>query len=160
MGGITLRKKWRILFLKELDTQSFKSAEKLDADYNRAKELYFTNFANHMTMKKNGEFKEYCKFGIPKDIEHEWSLEVKEQLIKEISSESNFLKVTQLACVNLPENEILTAFMELSTLSQKDKIFTTIKQLQPLFEPDLYPKIIQQFENQEDNQGTDDLGKK
>lgn len=125
---------------------NLKSESSMEKEYLRAKELYFINFANHMTMKKNGEFKEYCKFGIPKDVEYEWSLEVKEQLLKEISSGSNFLQVTKLADVNLPENEILSAFVALSMLPENDRILATIKQLQPLFEPDLYRKIIQQFE--------------
>ena len=140
-----MRRKWHILFRRELATQSFESAEKIGSDYERAKELYFINFANHMTMKKNGEFKEYCKFRIPEDTEREWSLEVKEKLMDEICSGSNLLQVAQLARVNLPKSEILHAFDLLSSSSQKDKILTTINQLKPLFEPDLYKSIVQLF---------------
>ena len=140
-----MRKKWHILFRRELATQSYKSAENMGTDYERAKELYFINFANHMTMKKNGEFKEYYKFRIPKDTEREWSLEVKEKLIDEICSGSNLLQVVQLARVNLPESEIVHAFELLSLSSQKGKILATIEQLKPLFEPDLYKRIVQLF---------------
>lgn len=117
----------------------------METDYKRAKELYFINFANHMTMKKNGEFKEYIRFRVPKEIEHEWSLEVKEKLMDEICSGSNFLQVAQLARVNLPESEILRAFELLSASSLKNKILTTIEQLKPLFDPNLYKKILKQF---------------
>lgn len=128
-----------------MDTKSFKSEEKKETDYQRAKELYFTNFANLMTMKKNGEFKEYCMYHVPKDTEHEWSLEVKDKLMDEICSGSNLLQVVQLARVNLPESEIVDAFKLLSSYSLRDKILTTIEQLKPLFEPDLYKIIVQLF---------------
>ena len=93
-------------------------------------------------MKKNGEFKEYCKFHVPKDIERKWSHEVKEKLIDEICSGSNFLLVAQLARVNLPEDEILSAFDELASSLLSDKILLTIEQLKTLFEPDIYTKIV------------------
>lgn len=96
-------------------------------------------------MKKNGEFKEYCKYRVPKDIEREWSLEVKEKLVDEICSGYNLLQVAQLARVNLPESEIVDAFKLLSSSSLRDKILTTIEQLKPLFEPDLYKRIVRLF---------------
>lgn len=117
----------------------------MGTDYERAKELYFLNFANHMTMKKNGEFREYIKFRIPKETEREWSLEVKEKLMDEICSGSNLLQVAQLARVNLPESEILRAFELLSSSPLKDKILTSIEQLKPLFEPNLYKEIVKLF---------------
>lgn len=140
-----MRRKWHILFRREWAARSFKSAEITRTDYERAREIYFLNFANHMTMKKNGEFKEYCKFHIPKDIEREWSLEVKEILMDEICSGSNLLQVAQLARVNLPESEIVDAFILLSSSSLRDKILSTIEQLKPLFEPDMYKRIIKLF---------------
>lgn len=140
-----MRKKWHILFRRELATQSFEAAEKMGTDYERAKELYFINFANHMTMKKNGEFKEYCKFRIPKGTEREWSLEVKEKLMDEICSGSNFLQVAQLARVNLPKSEIVRAFELLSSSPLRDKILTAIEQQKPLFELELYKSIVQLF---------------
>lgn len=136
-----MQKKWLFLFQRELDTQSFKSSEKTKTDHERAKELYFINYANHMTMKKNGEFKEYCKFHVSKDTERKWSLEVKEKLIDEICSGSNLLQVVQLARVNLPESEIVDAFELLSSSSLRGKILSSIEQQKPLFEPDLYKKL-------------------
>ena len=117
----------------------------MGTDYERAKELYFNNYANHMTMKKNGEFKEYCKFQIPKETEREWSLKVKEKLLDEIRSGTNLPQVVQLARVNLPKSEIVHSFELLVSSSLRDKILTTIKQLEPLFEPDLYTIIVQLF---------------
>ncbi len=140
-----MRKKWRILFRRVSGTQAFESDVKIGAHYQRAKELYFINFANHMTMKKNGEFNEYIKFRIPKETEHEWSLEVKDKLMDEICSGSNLLQVVQLARVNLPKSEILHAFELLSLSSLKDKILASIEQLKPLFEPSLYKEIVKLF---------------
>lgn len=111
----------------------------------RAKELYLINFANHMTMKKNGEFEEYCKFKISEETEHKWSCEVKEALIDEISSGQNLLQVVQLAHINLSESEILDAFKLLASVTLRDEILATVKRLKPLFEPDLYKKIEQLF---------------
>lgn len=140
-----MRKKWHILYRRELATQSLELAEKMGTAYERAKELYFNNYANHMTMKKNGEFKEYCKFQIPKETEREWSLKVKEKLLDEIRSGTNLPQVVQLARVNLPKSEIVHSFELLVSSSLRDKILTTIKRLEPLFEPDLYTIIVQLF---------------
>lgn len=140
-----MRKKWHILFRRESATQFFKSVEKMGTDYERAKELYFINFANYMTMKKNGEYKEYCRFHVPKGTEREWSLEVKEKLMDEICSGTNLLQVVQLARVNLPESEIVEAFNVLSLAPHKDEILYTIEQQKPLFEPNLYKQITQLF---------------
>ena len=140
-----MRKKWHILFRRELGTPSCKPSAIMGADYERAKELYYKNFANHMTMKKNGEFTEYCKFHVPKSIEREWSLEVKEKLLDEICSGSNILQVAQLARINLPESEIVDAFNVLSSSPPKDEILNTIELLKPLFEPNLYEQILQLF---------------
>ena len=118
----------------------------MGTDYERAKELYLNNFANHMTMKKNGEFKEYNKFHIPKDTEYEWSLEVKERLMDEICSGSNLLQVVQLSRINLPENEIMGAFKLLASCSLNNQIYDMIQKLCPLFDRNLYDKIIALFQ--------------
>lgn len=140
-----MQKKWHILCRKESDTHSYKSAPKTEIDYTRAKELYFINFANYMTMKKNGEFEEYCKHRVPKDIECKWGREVKESLLDEICTENNLLQVVQLARVNLPKNEILDAFKLLSVSPQRDRILMAIEQLKSLFEQDFYKRIVELF---------------
>ena len=68
------------------------------------KRLYINNFANHMTMKKNGEYKDYKKYNISPEIEHEWSLEVKDKLIADILEEV-FLKVYSLSGKNFLKNK-------------------------------------------------------
>jgi hypothetical protein len=98
-----------------------------------------------MTMKKNGEFEEYCKYHIPKEQEHIWSSEVKDMLMKEISTGSNLLQVVQLSRVNLPEDDILDAFRILSETSLRDRILATIMQLSPLFSPRIYQRIMKLF---------------
>lgn len=97
-------------------------------------------------MKKNGEFKEYRKFRVPEGIEREWSLEIKEKLMDDICAGSNLPQVAQLARVNLPKSEILDAFKLLSTSPLRDRILTTIQQLEPLFAPDMYKSIMRIFE--------------
>lgn len=151
MGGIILKKRLHTLFQKVWDTQFFKSSKKYKADIERAKELYFINFANHMTMKKNGEFKEYNKFQVSKDTEREWSLEVKDNLVNEICSGSNLLQVVQLSRINLPESEVVDAFKLLYKSPLRDEILTTIEQQKPLFEPNIYKLIIE--EKNQDNTG-------
>ena len=147
IGGIILQKRLHTLFQKVWDTQFFKSSKKYEADIERAKELYFINFANHMTMKKNGEFKEYNKFHVPKDTEREWSLEVKDNLVNEIYSGSNLLQVVQLSRINLPESEVVDAFKLLYKSPLRDEILTTIEQQKPLFEPNIYKLIIEEAQS-------------
>ena len=98
-------------------------------------------------MKKNGEFKEYNKFHVPKDTEREWSLEVKDNLVNEIYSGSNLLQVVQLSRINLPESEVVDAFKLLYKSPLRDEILTTIEQQKPLFEPNIYRLIIEEAQS-------------
>lgn len=141
-----MREKLHILFRRGLATRFYKSTIKKGTNYERAKELYFINFANLTTMKKNGEFREYSKFCVPKDTEHEWSLEIKENLMNEICSGANLLHVVPLSHMNLPEKEILDAFKLLSSCSFSKQIYDMIQKLFPLFDDDLYKKIIAFFQ--------------
>ena len=110
-----------------------------------AKKLYFINYANHMTMKKNGEYDEYIKYNISPEIEHEWSLEVRDKLVEDILSGKDFLKIYSLSRVNLPESEILNAFSLLAVSPFKDEILQNIVTLNKLFEPTIYGKILELF---------------
>lgn len=117
----------------------------MQKDFKRAKELYYANFASYMTMKKNGEFNAYRKFDIPKDVEHEWSIDVKERLIDEVRSGADLLKVVNLSRVNLPKNEIVDAFRSLAECPLRERILSTIEQMEPLFESGLYKSIVRLF---------------
>ena len=116
-----------------------------EASINAAKRLYFINYANHMTMKMNGEYEDYIKYNISSEIEHEWSLEVREQLVAKILKEKDFLKVYSLSRVNLMENEILDAFALLAASPLKAEILQNIVTLKRLFEPTIYEKICELF---------------
>lgn len=117
----------------------------MDTSIESAKRLYFINFGNHMTMLKNGEYKEYMKYNISPETEYEWSLEIKDQLIEEIISGKDLLKVRTLSRINLPENDIISAFELLANSPLKVEIFNTIKLLGSLFEPSMYEKITKVF---------------
>ena len=116
-----------------------------EASTEAAKRLYINNFANHMTMKKNGEYTDYKKYNISPEIEHEWSLEVKDKLLVDILKEKDFLKVYSLSRVNLMENEILDAFALLAASPLKAEILQNIVTLKRLFEPMIYEKICELF---------------
>ena len=116
-----------------------------EASIEKAKRLYFINYANHMTMKRNGEYEDYIKYHISPETEHEWSVEVKEQLIDAILSGKDLLKVYSLSRINLQEDEILNAFTLLATSPLKDEILQNIVTLKSLFEPMIYKKIIELF---------------
>lgn len=116
-----------------------------EASNEAAKRLYFINFANHMTMKMNGEYEDYIKYNISSEIEHEWSLEVKDKLLVDILKEKDFLKVYSLSRVNLMENEILDAFALLAASPLKAEILQNIVTLKRLFEPTIYEKICELF---------------
>ena len=96
-----------------------------------------------MTMKMNGEYEDYIKYNISPEIEHEWSLEVKDKLLVDILKEKDFLKVYSLSRVNLMENEILDAFALLAASPLKAEILQNIVTLKRLFEPTIYEKICE-----------------
>lgn len=110
-----------------------------------ARKIYFDNFGNFGTMKKNGEYKEYLRYRISPKIEHEWSLEIRDQLIAEITSGNNLLMVVALSQVNLSDSLIISAFKLLAASSQRDNIFCEIKRLKPLFEFSMFEKISEIF---------------
>lgn len=118
----------------------------IGTNYEHAKKLYIKNFANYMTMKRNGEYKEYASFSVPIELERKWSEQVKDHLIDEICSGSNVLQVVQLARVNLPENEILEAFRVVASSSLRDSAIANIVQLKTLFDPAIFNKIVCLFQ--------------
>lgn len=130
------------LFTREMERIRGKQLEK------QARELYVKNYANHMTMKKNGEYEAYCKYRVSKEKERRWSLYVKRKLVDEIRSGSNLLQVVPLAHVNLPRKEIIGVFSILSSCELKDEILAAIEQQKPFFEPDLYEDIVQLWQTE------------
>ncbi len=129
-------------------------------NYKRARELYFINFASFITMKKNGEFEEYCKYSISKETEQKWSYEVKEKLMEDILNKNNYTHVVNLSRINLPENEILDDFRTLSLSLKKNEILQHIEKFDNLFEKDIYTKIVTIFRTNEIGWGKTEDGSK
>lgn len=110
-----------------------------------AKEIYFDNFGNFMTMKRNGEYRNYVKYKISSEEEYHWSLEIKKLLIDDIVLNGDFLKIAPLSRINLPENEIIESFKTISFQCPNSKIRQTLELLQNLIPPNIYEKIFPLF---------------
>ena len=107
-----------------------------------AREIYFDNFGNFSTMKRNGEYREYIKSKISVEFEYQWSVEIKNNLIDNIICKEEFFKIVPLSRVNLPESEIIEAFRVLSLRCSKDKLRDNLEKLQKLISPQIYEHII------------------
>ena len=107
-----------------------------------AREIYFDNFGNFSTMKRNGEYREYIRRKISVELEYQWSVEIKNILIDDIIDKEEFFKIVPLSRVNLPENEIIEAFRVISLRCSKDKIRQNLEQLQNLISPHIYEQVI------------------
>ncbi len=136
-----MQKKFRISLQGALDSLLCRRMNRTP-NFASAKKLYFKNFANYTTMRKNGEYDEYHRFHVPADKEYAWSEEVKDLLIEKIVNESAPLEVINLSRVNLPENEIEDAFRSLSLSPKSSEILEAIELLKPLFEPGWYERIV------------------
>lgn len=107
-----------------------------------AKEIYFDNFGNILTMKRNGEYRDYIRKRVPAMLECQWSVEIKNNLIDDIVNKQEFFKIVPLSRLNLPENEILEAFEIISSKCSKDVLRQNLEQLQNLITPNLYEELI------------------
>ena len=107
-----------------------------------AREIYFDNFGNFSTMKRNGEYREYIRRKISVELEYQWSVEIKNILIDDIIDKEEFFKIVPLSRVNLPENEIIEAFKVLSLRCSKDKLRDNLEKLQKFISPQIYEHII------------------
>ncbi len=68
-------------------------------------------------------------------------------MILDLVNGNNLIRVINLANINLPENEIIDAFKMLSKSKLRNEIENMIEKLKPLFDSDLYDKIIILFSN-------------
>lgn len=106
-----------------------------------AREIYFDNFGNFLTMKRNGEYRDYIRNKVSVELEYQWSIEIKNDLINDIINKNEFFKIVPLSRVNLPENEIIEAFRALSLQCSKAKIRQTLEELQNLISPNIYEQL-------------------
>ncbi len=111
-------------------------------NYKTAKEIYFNNFGNFLTMKRNGEYHDYIKKKVSGEIEYQWSIEIKNNLIDDIINKGEFFKIVPLSRINLPENEIIEAFKLLSLQCPKVEIRETLNKLQNLISPNIYEQLM------------------
>lgn len=110
-----------------------------------AKEIYFDNFGNFLTMKRNGEYRDYSRKRVSVELESQWSIEIKNHLIDDIVNRGEFLKIVPLSRLNLPENEIMGAFEIISLKCSKAEIRQTLEQLQNLITPSIYEQLVHLF---------------
>ena len=109
----------------------------------RAKELYLMNAANFFNMKMNGEYDEYIKYNVPKDIELKWSRECMNQLAEKIRTGEDIWEVEGLANVNIDEKEILECFYKLADVPHVNDIIYVLKRQKKWIPPQLYDKIVE-----------------
>ena len=107
-----------------------------------AREIYFDNFGNFSTMKRNGEYRKYIKSKISVEVEYQWSVEIKNNLMDDIISKEEFFKIVPLSRVNLPEKEIIDAFKVLYLQCSKDKLRDNLEKMQKLMSPQIYEHIV------------------
>lgn len=87
-------------------------------------------------------------------MEYEWSTKIKDNLLMDIVDGKNLIRVINLANINLPENEIIDAFKMLATSKLRNEIENMIEKLKPLFDNDLYNKIIITYQQSGDDSRT------
>lgn len=110
-----------------------------------AKEIYFDNFGSLLTMKRNGEYRNYIKKRGSLEQEHEWSVEIKNILVDAVINKKDFVKIVPLSRVNLPESEIVEAFKTISLQCSDPKVRESLDKLKILISPNIYERIVVLF---------------
>lgn len=105
------------------------------SDMDRAKRLYFSNYANYRNMMRNGEYEEYMKYSIPNAVEHEWSKIILDSLVKKVQNGENIWLVYNIANVRIDESEIIKSFQTLSKSPNVREIITALKNSSLLSHP-------------------------
>ena len=124
---------------------SNKNKSYISSNLIRAKELYFLNYANYGTMKRNGEYEEYVKYSVPKPLEEEWSRILINDLVKRIKTGEDVWLVSNLANIRIDEQEIIESFRIISESSNIDQIIDAISKSRPLIPDHIYDEIEKIF---------------
>ena len=111
------------------------------SDMDRAKRLYFSNYANYGNMMRNGEYEEYMKYSIPNAVEQEWSKIILDSLVKKVQNGEDIWLVYNLANVRIDESEIIKRFQTLSKSPNVLEIITTFEKFESLIPPHLFERI-------------------
>ena len=116
-----------------------------DVEYrmSRARQLFFMNYGNAYHMKKNGEYDEYKKLGVPAETEHAWSEELKESLMGKIQSGEDIWHVSTLANLAIDHDEKINCFRRLSSLRNAKEIAEAVMKSEPLFESQLFRETME-----------------
>lgn len=139
-------------YLKEIDLYfSSRGTEPFGHNYpateedrmSRAKQLFFMNYGNTYHMKKNGEYDEYKRLGVPAATERGWSEELKESLMEKIQSGEDIWHVSTLASLPIEHDEIINCFRRLSSLENAKEITEAVMKSQPLFDSQLFQEIME-----------------
>ncbi len=111
------------------------------SDIDRAKRLYFANYANYGNMRRNGEYEEYMKYSIPDTVEQEWSKIILDSLVKKVQNGENIWLVYNLANVRIDESEIIKSFQTLSKSPNVREIISAFEKFESLIPPHLFERI-------------------
>ena len=109
----------------------------------RARQLFFMNYGNAYHMKKNGEYDEYKKLGVPAETGRAWSEELKDSLLEKIQSGEDIWHVSTLANLAIDHDEKINCFRRLSCLENSKAIAEAVMKSEPLFESQLFREIME-----------------
>ena len=130
-------------FLKGLTMLCSNKTQKSNtsSDINRAKRLYFSNYANYYNMRRNGEYEEYMKYSIPDTVEQEWSKIILDSLVKKVQNGEDIWLVYNIANVRIDESEIIKSFQTLSKSPNVHEIISAFEKFESLIPPQLFGRI-------------------
>lgn len=111
------------------------------SDMDRAKRLYFSNYANYGNMMRNGEYEEYMKYSIPNAVEQEWSKIILDSLVKKVQNGEDIWLVYNLVNVRIDESEIIKSFQTLSKSPNVREIISAFEKFESLILPHLFERI-------------------
>lgn len=146
--GVNVKKKettypCKVVSEGDLEVEDSRECNMLkEEDLARAKELYFSNYANYGYMRRNGEYDEYKKYTVPEKTEHEWSRIIINDLVRKIETGEDIWLVSNLANVSIDESEILKSFQILSVSDNARMIAEVLEQSKGLIPSGLYSKIL------------------
>lgn len=117
----------------------------MSMDFRRGKEILQLNFGSKYFMQKNGEYTEYLRCNIPKDIEIEWIEEIKQSLIVKIINEEDVGLIWNLSYIDIPYEEKLLVFKKVILEGNKKAIMDKMILLKELFDRDFYQEVVSLF---------------
>ncbi len=116
--------------------------------YEKAKKIYFRNFASTYFMRRNGELKTYLKAKVPVEVENTWKDYIKKKIIADIKSGENLSLLWNLSHIDISFKELMEIYKDLSKSVNKNAILDYLYKLKQLFvtdNEDLWNQIVALF---------------